>query len=54
VHNSGYLGAWNDATPLTSGSYLSLRTDSTDDLVVMEVTKYYGSRCAGTAYSTTC
>jgi RHS repeat-associated protein/uncharacterized repeat protein (TIGR01451 family) len=41
----GYLGEWTDTTPLTSGSYLSLRTDSADvrfdDLVVSEVVKYY-------------
>jgi RHS repeat-associated protein len=40
-----YLGSWTDTTPLTTGSYLSLRTDGAnvlfDDLVVSEVVKYY-------------
>ncbi len=46
--DNAFLGSWTDTTPLTSGSYLSLRTDSADvrfdDLVVSEVTKYYESR----------
>ncbi len=43
--DNSFLGSWTDTTPLTSGSYLSLRTDSADvrfdDLVVSEVVKYY-------------
>ena len=54
----GYLGSWTDTTPLTSGAYLSLRTDnadvSFDSLIVLNVVKYTpaaasGSPCAGTA-----
>ncbi len=43
----GYLGSWTDTTPLTSGSYISLRTDvanvSFDGLIVLSVVKYYYS-----------
>jgi RHS repeat-associated protein len=43
----GYLGSWTDTTPLTSGAYLSLRTDnadvSFDSLIVLSVVKYYYS-----------
>jgi len=42
-----YLGSWTDPTPLTSGSYISLRTDtadvSFDSLIVLSVVKYYYS-----------
>ena len=41
----GYLASWTNTTPLTTGGYLSLRTDGAnvlfDDLVVSEVVKYY-------------
>jgi len=41
----GYLGSWTDTTPLTSGSYIALRTDvanvSFDSLIVLSVVKYY-------------
>lgn len=43
--DSVFLGSWTDATPLSSGGYLSLRTDTAnvlfDDLVVAEVVKNY-------------
>jgi hypothetical protein len=39
------LGSWVDATPLASGAYLSLRTDSSDvsfdDIEVYQAKKYY-------------
>ena len=39
------LGGWVDSTPLTSGAYLSLRTDSSDvsfdDIEVYHAKKYY-------------
>jgi len=42
-----YLGSWTDPTPLTSGGYISLRTDSAnvsfDSLIVLRVVKYYYS-----------
>ncbi len=45
--DNAFLGSWTDTTPLTSGSYLSLRTDRADvlfdDLVVAEIIKYYES-----------
>lgn len=41
------LGSWTDATPLTSGAYVSLRTDATsaqfDDIAVSDISKYYVS-----------
>ncbi len=42
-----YLGSWTDPTPLTSGGYISLRTDSAnvsfDSLIVLSIVKYYTS-----------
>ena len=47
------LGTWTDSTPLTSGAYLSLRTDAAsvqfDDVAVSDILKYYeagGTRVA--------
>ena len=47
------LGTWTDSTPLITGAYLSLRTDSAsvqfDDVAVSDVVKYYalgGTRIA--------
>jgi RHS repeat-associated protein len=47
------LGSWIDTTPLTTGAYLSLRTDGSnvqfDDIAVSDVVKYYeagGTRVA--------
>ncbi len=47
------LGSWTDPTPLTTGEYLSLRTDAAnvlfDDIAVSDIVKYYylgGTRVA--------
>ena len=43
--DGSWLGQWTDASPLTSGSYLSLRTDTTDasfdGVIAEQQLKYY-------------